>query len=71
MHTRRDLTKAFDSAGPQSCSAEYQHHPELLKLLQERERAWLFAAKLVEYWEELDALLHKGLHAREFKSPPG
>lgn len=37
-------------------------------LLRERERAWLLAAKIVEYWEEWKVLLDELLHTCKLRS---
>ncbi len=50
-------------AGPHCCSVEHEDQPGLHGLLIERERAWLLAAKLVDYWRQLEYLMARAYHA--------
>lgn len=52
-------------AGCDVCCEDHVDNPRLCKLLRERERAWMLAAKLVEWQQELVALLDRGLYASE------
>lgn len=70
--SQKSACQAMAATGPECVisgfDVYYEDHidnPRLCKLLRERERAWMLAAKLVVWQQELVVLLDRGFYMSE------